>query len=376
MLTALVIVAGCVLVALNLFDVFQAVILPRATDYRWRVSARFVRWTWPLYAHLSEGMTDTDRRENFLGAFAPLALISFLLLWSTGLILGFGLLFYGLRGEIHPVPNLGDAVYFAGTSFLTIGYGDFVPKGATARVLSIMAGGSGFSVVAICTAFLFAVFGAFGSREQFVVTFGSRAGAPPSGVTLIETYARYGILGDLDEVFEDGMEWCASVLESHLSYPLLAYFRSSHDYESWVGALGALLDAATLQLTVVTGGAPGHAKLCFNMARHCVHDVAEYFGFDQDVGAGVERIEFDAACGRLQDAGLTLIEPEIAWQRFSQMRAQYAGSLNAMARHFHIPPAQWIGDRSFLRGVHHVAAPPPIPPEPAAPEAPVATSRR
>jgi hypothetical protein len=71
-----------------------------------------------------------------------------------------------------------------------------------------------------------------------------------------------------------------------------------------------------------------------------------------------------------------LIEPEIAWQRFSQMRAQYAGSLNAMARHFHIPPAQWIGDRSFLRGVHHVAAPPPIPPEPAAPEAPVATSRR
>jgi len=342
------IVAGTVLVALNLADIFRSVILPRATSPRLRLSARAVRMTWPLWRRAALNISDADRREGLLGAFAPLALVGFLALWGSGLILGYGLIFYGLRFELRPLPDFGTAFYYAGTSFLTIGYGDYVATGGIARFVSLLAGASGFATVAIVTTFLFSVFGAFGARENFVVTFATRAGAPPSGVTLLETYSRFGLMDDLDDVFEDGLRWSASVLESHLAYPILAYFRSSHEHESWIAALGALLDASTLKLTLVDDGAFGHAKLCNEMARHAVRDLGLYFGFATGDVAGVERPEFEAARERLRAAGVPVRDPDDAWDKFVTLRSAYATPLNAMAGYFSIPPAQWVGDRSLI----------------------------
>jgi hypothetical protein len=341
------------IVASNLADVFLSVILPRPSGIRYRFSARMVRITWALWTKAALRIPDSERREDALGAYAPLALVGFLLMWGTGLIVGYGLIFYGLRFDIRPAPDFGAALYYAGTSFLTIGYGDYVATTGWSRFLSLMAGGNGFAVVAILTSFLFSIFGAFSARENFVVTFGVRGGAPPSGVTLLETYARLGMTpADLDQVFEEGLRWSAAVLESHLAYPILAYFRSSHDYESWVGVLGALLDASTLKLTLVDGGGVGHAKLVNEMGRHLVRDLASYFRFETGDNPGVERHEFDIARRRLLDAGLPVRETDDAWEKFVALRSAYATPLNSMASFFRIPPAQWVGDRSYLSHPH------------------------
>jgi hypothetical protein len=347
-LHVLSVVAGLTVIAFILSDVFQAVVLPRAASINLRISARLVRLTWPLWVRAGIRIADGERREDFLGAYGPFALVSFLLLWGSGSIVGYGFIFYGLGAELRPVPNLGEALYFAGTSFLTIGYGDIVPTGGTSRLVSLLAGASGFSIIAIVTAFLFSVFGSFQARENFVVTFGTRAGAPPSGVTLLETYAKLGIVDDLDDVFEEGMRWAAAVLENHLAYPILAYFRSSHDYESWVAVLGALLDASTLRITLVTGDKLGHAKLFGEMGRHAVRDLAGYFNFEADLVPGVERAEFDLARARLAAAGLPVRDSDDAWDKFVALRSTYAGPLNEMAHYFRIPPALWVGDRSLL----------------------------
>lgn len=144
------------------------------------------------------------------------------------------------------------------------------------------------------------------------------------------------------------MTWGAAVLESHLSYPILAFFRSSHDYESWVAVLGGLLDAATLRITLIDDGPPGHAKLFSALGSHLVGDIGRYFGFERSGGAGVERHEFDAARTRLIEAGYTVRDADLAWLDFAQQRATYAATLNEIAAYFRIPPAQWVGDRSIL----------------------------
>jgi hypothetical protein len=341
------------LIAVNLSDIFRSVILPRPSGIRYRLSARMVRLTWPIWTYFALRIEDSDAREGVLGAYAPLALVGFLLLWGVGSIIGYGLIFYGLRFQIHPTPDFGAAFYYAGTSFLTLGYGDFVATSGLTRFVSLVAGGNGFAVVAIVTSFLFSIFGAFATRENFVVTLGTRAGAPPSGVTLLETYARLGLTsGDLDQVFEEGLRWSAAVLESHLAYPILAYFRSSHDYESWVGALGALLDASTLKLALIDGGPIGHAKLSNEMGRHLVRDLASYFRFATGENPGVELQEFEVARQRLLEAGLPVRETSDAWEKFVSLRGSYATPLNNMASFFRIPPAQWVGDRSYLSLPH------------------------
>src|SRR5262249_41043117 len=150
--------------------------------------------------------------------------------WVAGLVIGYGLILDALRDQIHPSPeNLGTSVYFAGESLLTLGFGDYAAVSGWARVLVLIAAATGLSLFAAVLTLLFTLYGSFQRREVAVVVLEAGAGAPPSGVTLLETYALAGILDDLPRVFELWQAWAAEVLDSHLAYPMLAYFRSSHD---------------------------------------------------------------------------------------------------------------------------------------------------
>ncbi len=352
---------GIVILGVALVDVFQTVIVPRAEDTFFRVSRYLTRMVWRLWPPLGRTLHPAnDRaREDWLGTFAPFALMLELGLWVAMLLLGWGLLFYGLRAQLHPSnPSFGSAVYFAGTSLMTIGYGDIVPTTTLTRMLAILAAGSGLGVVAIVISFLFAVFGSFQRRETFVVTIGARAGVPPSGVGLLAVHARAGILGDLGQVFRQGQTWTAEVMESHLAYPILIYFRSSHDYESWVGTLGTLLDAAALVMSTLDtqsmedAQTQGQAQILYELGRHLVVDFSTYFGsFDlaaPDRSVGVERGEFDAACDHLEQKGYRICARDAAWTEFARLRSAYAEPLNALARWLEIPPVQWVGDRSLI----------------------------
>ena len=211
---------------------------------------------------------------------------------------------------------------------------------------------------------MFTIYGSFQRREVAVVVLEAGAGAPPSGVTLLETYALGGILDDLPRVFADWQAWAAEVLDSHLAYPILAYFRSSHDNDSWISSLGAVMDAATLILTTIDGGPKGWAKLSRAVGNHCLEDLVSYFRLPVEAEVGVERSEFDAARRRLERAGFALRDADEAWASFARLRAEYAGRVNALAHYWATPPAQWIGDRSPLKyprlhGPHPSVAPAP-----------------
>lgn len=346
------VVLGAMVILWALNDVFQSVIVPRAVGDQLRGSFQLRRMLWRVWPNLALRIypSDEDRREDFLAIFAPFTLTLFLLLWTGTLIVGYGLIFYGFRGGLSPaVSTLDEATYFAGTTFTTVGYGDFAGHDWPTRFFSICAAVSGLALFAITTAYLFALFGAFQNRESFVVLVGARAGHPGSGVNLLAVAGYAGITDHLDELMYDAQRWTAVVMESHLAYPILGYFRSSHDYESWVGTLGTLLDAATLMMTTIDGVSCGQARIFYNIGRHATLDLSKYYHTKSSLeGPEVERSEFDHACERLANAGYKLHEREQAWERFASLRSSYAPHLNAMAKFFVIPPLQWIGDRSSI----------------------------
>jgi len=354
-LRALAILAGVTLVALSLSDVFQSVIVPRAVGRRYRPSYYMSRANWWLWPKLSWRIhpTDNDRREDFLAMFAPFNLLLMLVLWSLLMLLGYATIFFALRTDIKPeLVSYPEAFYFAGTSFFTIGFGDFVGNTGWTRLASLAAGASGFGVVSTTTAFLFAIFGAFQAREQFVVTIGARAGSPPSGVGLLEVTKRTDTVDSLRQIMHDAQRWAATLMETHLAYPILAYFRSSHDYESWVGTLGTLLDAAALLVSAVEGS-HGEAKIFLNLGRHATYDLVRYFRMASDSHEpGVSLVEFNEVCDRLEAVGFALRDRTVAWDAFAVLRGTYAANLNALAHFFVTPPLQWVGDRSLLTAPH------------------------
>jgi Ion channel len=357
LLNILSVALGIVVIALTLNDVFQSVVMPRATGRRYRISFYAWRWAWRIWPPLALRFyaTNDDLRENFLAVFAPFMLIALIGLWVTLLVLGFALVLWGMRAGIAPgYASFGTMLYFAGSSLLTIGFGDVVGRGALPRFVSVMAGLAGLSLLSILTAFLFAIFGSFQQRETFVVTTAARAGTPPSGVNLLAIAGYSHTQDDVPSLMSDSQRWAAAVMESHLAYPVLAFFRSSHDEQSWVGTLGTLLDAATLMMTTLDGVRTGQAGIFYSVGRHATRDLSKYFRVGIERGAaGVERSEFEHACDRLATAGYKLRDRNEAWEKFLELRLGYAPHLNALARFFQIPPLQWIGDRSTINVAAH-----------------------
>jgi hypothetical protein len=348
-LDVLVGLAGVALVASALGDLFQSVVVPRSVGARFRFSPLMSRFGWRWWRERCLRIPDAERREDTLAMFAPTLLVSQLAYWVLSEIVGYGLIFWALRAGLRPAPGIGGAVYFSGASLLTIGYGDIVPVEWYTRAIVLVAAGGGLFTFAIVTTFLFQTYAAFQRREAFVVTISERTGAPPSGLEFVITHVKLRMLDDVGPILREAQQWMAEVMETHLAYPVLAYFRSSHDDESWVGTLGAILDATTLIITTIDVDHRGQAEITARLGTHLVRDFSGYFHLPQADAAGVERDEFVAAYGALRDLGVPLRPLDDAWAAFAAKRAAYAAPLDALAGWWRIPPARWIGDRSRVR---------------------------
>src|SRR5664279_800105 len=305
---------GFFLLALTFWDLFQTVVVPRPTPGWFRIGRYIVRSSWRVLRAIRDGRPGRSH-DRLLGLFAPAATIALLAAWLIGLIVGYGLLLYALRDELRPVPpDLGSTLYFAATSVLTLGFGDIVAEGAPARIIITTAAISGLGVVALVVTFLFSLDGSYQRREVQVVARQAAAGAPPSAVALLETYAQLHLVGRLPDLFLEWERWAVEVLDSHVAYPLLGFFRSSHDNLSWISALGTVLDAASLVLTTTVGVPRGSAELFKRVGSHLTEDITN-LGFRaglaarsdaSSVGAGLDRAAFDEACNRLSAAGYVL----------------------------------------------------------------------
>ena len=65
--------------------------------------------------------------------------------------------------------------------------------------------------------------------------------SPPRAGQLLLRMGRTGNTEALDAFLEEWEHWSGELLECHLSFPVLSYFRSQHDNQSWLAALATLL---------------------------------------------------------------------------------------------------------------------------------------
>src|SRR6202167_4058841 len=340
-------IAGIVLIYLILMDAFETVVLPRRIRRSFRIASWFYKNTWGFWTRIGRHIKAPIRREGFLAYFGPLSLIVLLGFWALSLIIGFACVQYGL-GEHVSLGNekitFGKVLYLSGETFFTLGYGDITPNNAAARTLAVMEAGLGFAFLGVVVGYLPVIYGSFAPREVEISLLDARAGSPPSAA---EFLSRLGCCPEqtvLDQIFRDWERWCADLLSSHISYPVLLYFRSQHGNQSWLSALAAMLDVTSLVMTGVEGIHPDQAKLTFAMARHAAVDLA------QIVSAEYSSQDLD----RLSDEDQARLKTELAKRgvrfsgsldmpaRLAELRILYEPYLLALSRRLFMPLPPWV----------------------------------
>lgn len=271
-------VAGIVVILGVLLDAFETIVLPRRVQRHFRLTAWFYRRTWRPWRAIARHINLPARRENFLGYFGPASLIFLLILWALGLIVGFALLQYGFGSHVELANervSVWSLLYLSGETFFTLGLGDVIPLSTKARVLTVLEGGMGFAFLGGVIGYLPTIYSSFSRREIEISLLDARAGSPPTAAELLARLGGCPQQSVLDQIFKDWERWAAEVLESHLSYPALSFFRSQHSNQSWLGALTTILDATALIISGMDGIRSEQAKITFAMARHAVVDLAQ-----------------------------------------------------------------------------------------------------
>ena len=340
------VVVAIVLIGTILWDAFETIILSRRVSRKFRLTRLFYRLLWPPWRAAARLVPAGNRRENVLMVFGPLSLILLLGLWAIGLVFCFALLHWGAASTLAGPPGLSgflEDLYMSGTNFFTLGLGDVTPRGNLGRALTVLEAGMGFAFLALVIGYLPMISQAFSRREVNISLLDARAGSPPTAASLLNRHSRDGG-DDLRELLDEWERWSAELLESHVSFPVLSYFRSQHDNQSWVAALTTILDACCLVMTRIEDAPARTARLTFAMARHAVVDLCAVFHLAPSAPPG-DRLPA-AALARLEaslaSAGYAVIADEACATKFSHMRAMYEPYVNALAAYLLMPLPDWI----------------------------------
>jgi hypothetical protein len=282
-MTILGVLGSAAVILVFLLEGFETMVLPRRVTRQFRLTRFYFRFTWPVWRHVAAWIGRPRLRQSFLSWFGPLSILGLFAFWILGLMLGFALLHTALdtpvlvSGGEEVRGGLGMYFYLSGVSFFTVGFGDITPATGLAKFLTVLEAGVGFSFMAVIIGYLPVLYQAFSQRETTISLLDARAGSPPTAGQLLYRLAQSRHVAAVDPLLAEWERWSAQVLESHLSFPPLSFYRSQHDNQSWLAALTAILDTCALLMAGVEGADPYQARLTFAMARHALVDLALVF---------------------------------------------------------------------------------------------------
>ncbi len=342
-------IAGFLCLFIALFDAFQTIILPRRAVGRFRLTRLFYLATWRPWVFFTGWLRDPRRRESSYSYYGPMSLIFLLAVWAAMMVFGFACVFFALGSPFNDAiqgRGFSSDLYVSGTTIFTLGLGDVTPRNEWARGLAILEAGTGLGLLAVVMGYFPVLYGAFSRREVNISLLDARAGSPPTAAELMRRHAYDGGEDALSTLLIEWERWSAELLESHISYPLLCYFRSQHNNQSWISALTAVLDTSALLIAGVHGREARQAQLTFAMARHALVDLAQIFSLSP-VTSGPDRLSaeryaqlYDLLC----QSGVSVCRDGHSSERLREMRALYEGYAQALSDHLRMPLPPWIAE--------------------------------
>ncbi len=348
---------GLLTVLATLTSVVRTLVIPRG--FASRLTARVERVVHRGYQFVVDRVPEYEAKDRILATEAPTVLLGLLATWLVLLVVGFGLLLYGLEDV-----TIGAGMREAASSLFTLGFATTSTAGATA--VDVVAAAVGLVIVALQIAYLPTLYAAFNRREVLVTTLESRAGVPAWGPELLTRHALVNSIDNLPLLYAQWEAWAADVAESHTNYPILVSFRSPKALRSWVVALIAVMDSAALYLALCPSTAPSATRLSLRMGFTCMRDIAEALGleFDPDpLPDGPIQLTYEEYLQGIRRMAMQSFPmertPEEAWPHFRGWRVNYESIAYALADRTAAVPGQWTGERSRMDATPISVIPPP-----------------
>ncbi len=346
-MSILALILGVALILIVLGDAFETVVFPRRVTRRIRLARLFYRTLWRLWTSAVRVLSSGKRQETLLSYFGPLSLPLLLGFWAGVLIFGFALLYWGFGHDLKTpegVVSFGACLYFSGTTFFTLGLGDIVPLGSGVRALVVLESGTGFGFLAIVISYLPALNQSFSRREITISLLDARAGSPPTAAEILRRHTLGHTTEALTQLLHEWELWSAELLESHLSYPVLAYFRSQHDNQSWLAALVSILDTSAFVIANLEGECTRQARLTFAMLRHAIVDLALVLRTpprhpERD---RLSPADLEAIRSLLASTGVKLRTGPEADERLKELRGMYEPYVYSLSRRLRLALPPWI----------------------------------
>jgi hypothetical protein len=335
---------------LILVDAFESIVLPRRVTRPYRFARMFFRSTWRLWRALGTPIRSNAYRESFYSFYGPLFLLMLFIAWMVGLMLSFAALHWSLGTPIRSDDAESDFltyVYFSGTTLFTLGYGDVTPTGTIGRMLSVFESGLGLGFLALVIGYFPVFYQATSRREVSISLLDARAGSPPSAAQFLLRLARSGRLTASEAHLAQWEHWSAELLESHLSFPVLSYYRSQHGNQSWLAALTTILDSCALLIAAIDENNPYQAQLTFATARHAAVDLALVFSIRPQPPAR-DRLPLDRLTllkDQLTAAGVKWREGSEVEERLKKLRNAYEPFVNGLASYLSFEMPSILPDR-------------------------------
>lgn len=333
-------IAGVLLVLAMLVEFFVSFMLPVRVKRDPRLARALFSLLWKAWRGVARRLPEGPR-ETLLGLFGPLGLLFILALWTAGLVLGFAMLQYAFGSHVSG-GSFGDDLYFSAGGFLSASSG-VEPITATAKLLLLAEAAAGFMVLFIAIGYLPALFQAFSRREAAVSRLDPRAGSPPTAGAVLRRAVNREQMPQLLIYLGEWEGWAAELMETHLSYPVIGYYRSQHLGQNWLAALTVVLDTCALIAAATPVEVADEATLTFALSRHAVSDLTYTFGASTDESREPLSDEhFADLYALLERSELPIEDAETTRAHLDELRAMYEPQVAGLAAALYLPLPEWM----------------------------------